>query len=44
MCKVTCERANDGKDNGVDESMDLGNGDLSIWRKFESFVIWGYAC
>ena len=26
MCKVTCERADDGEDNDVDESMDLGNG------------------
>ena len=35
VCKV-CERADDGEDNGVDESMNLE----CIWRMLENFVIW----
>ena len=39
MCQV-CERADDRENNGVDESIDLGNG-VHLEKLLESFVIWG---
>ena len=47
MCKV-CERAaNDGEDNGIDESMDLGNGvhleDVGKFCYLGDYVGWGWS-